>query len=338
MDIFNTQVLNGVVASLIAPQSALLDRYFPSVSVSDKERVSVDVIKGARRVAPFVSPYVEGKVVQSRGFSTNTYAPAYVKPKFRYTPDRSFKRAAGEPIGGTLSPQERMQRVLVGDLEEGLQMITRREEIMASEAIRTGKVTIVGDDYPLAVVDFLRDVSLTGLSPSVAWDQNGAVPLDDLNDWALQILKVVGAKANDVIFGVDAWKAFAANAVVADRLKQFNIVGTTLEPKPITQEGLTFMGTIDGFNLWVYAGWYVDPMDDQVKEIWPSTTVGLCSGALQGVRNFGAIQDHDALVAQQVFTKSWLENDPSVRLLLMQSAPLPVTERPDAAAAVEVIS
>jgi hypothetical protein len=337
MNIFDTMVLNGVVANLIAPQSALLDRYFPTVSVSDKETVSVDVIKGARRIAPFVSPYVEGKIVQSRGYITKTFAPAYVKPKFRYTPDRAFKRAAGEAIGGTLSPQERMQRVLVADLEEGLQMITRREEVMASEAIRTGHIIVVGDNYPSQDVDFQRDASLLGLTPTAAWDST-STPLDDLNDISLSVLRVVGAKANDVIMGIDAWKAFSSNAKVEKRLLQLNIVGTSLVPKPIMDEGLTYMGTIDGFNLFIYAGWYVDPQDNTTKEIWPGPTVALMSGALQGVRLFGAIYDHDGLVAQRVFTKSWLEDDPSIRFLMLQSAPLPVTERPDAAAAFDVVS
>ncbi len=340
MDIFGTQVLNGVVASLVMPLSALLDRYFTTTEVSDKEQVGVDVIKGARRIAPFVSPLVEGKVVHSRGFTTNLFTPAYLKPKFRYTPDRAFKRVAGEPIGGTLSPDQRMRQLLVSDLEEGLQMVTRREEVMASEAIRLGKITVAGDDYPTQVVSFQRDAALViaDLAGTARWGEVDAVPLEDLNEWSLLILKTSGAKANDVIMGVDAWRVFSQDPAVVERLKQFHIVGTSVAPKPISEEGLTFMATIDGFNIWVYAGWYVDPVDNLVKEVWPGNEVALCSGSLQGVRKYGAIQDHDALVAMRVFTKSWLENDPSVRFLLMQSAPLPVTERPDAALSVKVMA
>jgi len=230
-----------------------------------------------------------------------------------------------------------MQRILVADLEEGLQMITRRQELMASEALRTGHIVVVGEDYPSKDVDFERDASLLGLSPTELWDDPAAVPLDDLNEWSLLVLKIVGAKANDVIFGVEAWKAFSKAPGVKERLLQLNIIGTRVEPKPTTQEGLTYMGEIDGFNLWVYAGWYVDPQDNVTKEIWPGHQVALCSGALEGVRNYGAIQDHDALVAQQVFTKSWLHEDPSVRFVLMQSAPLPVMQRPDAAVCVDVV-
>lgn len=335
MNIFDTAVINGVVGSLIAPQSALLDRYYPTVEVSDKEQVGIDVISGGRRVAPFVSPLVEGKIVHSRGYTTRLFTPAYVKPKFRFDPSRAFKRAAGEAIGGTLSPAERMQRALMADLEEGLEMMTRREEIMASEGLRTGQVTVIGDGYPEAVVDLKRHADLTSFTPAAPWDDPSADLIADLDALALLILKISGAAANDVILGVDAWKNFSRNTKVVDRLKQFNLGGTMLEPRPINSEGFSFMGKVDNYNLWTYAGWYQDPQDNLVKEIWPGETVALCSAAVQGVRKYGAIQDHEALVAQRYFWKSWLENDPSVRFLLGQSAPLPMTERSDAAASFE---
>lgn len=339
MDIFSTQVLNGVVASLLAPPSALLDRYFPSISSSDKELISFDVQKGKRRIAPFVSPLVEGKIVESLGSETKTFVPAYVKDKRRFDSQRPFKRALGEAIGGTLSAGERMQRILMQDLEDMLQMLTRRQEVMASEAIRTGKVTVVGDNYPQVVVDFLRSANLViaALAGNFRWGQSTAVPLQNLRDWSLLVLKQVGAKANDVIMGTGAWGAFVTDPTVKDRLIQFNIGNAALSPQPTLVEGLTYMGTLDGFNLFVYAGWYVDPADNTEKEIWPTDQVAVCSAALEGVRNYGAIQDHDALVAQPYFVKSWLEDDPSARFVMMQSAPLPVTTRPDGAMCVDVM-
>jgi len=55
------------------------------------------------------------------------------------------------------------------------------------------------------------------------------------------------------------------------------------------------------------------------------------SPELDGVRCFGAIKDEEAgFQALPYFPKSWLEKDPAVRYLLMQSAPLPVPYRVNA--------
>lgn len=67
LGIYNTAVLNGVVDNLKRPQAALLSMFFPMVNVSDKAEIKFDVIVGKRRLAPFVSPMVQGKVVETIG-------------------------------------------------------------------------------------------------------------------------------------------------------------------------------------------------------------------------------------------------------------------------------
>jgi hypothetical protein len=47
--------------------------------------VAIDVDVGLRRMAPFVSPLVEGKMVESRKYQTNTFKPATSKIYARQT-------------------------------------------------------------------------------------------------------------------------------------------------------------------------------------------------------------------------------------------------------------
>ena len=70
----------------------------------------------------------------------------------------------------------------------------------------------------------------------------------------------------------------------------------------------------------------------QTTNLLPSKTVILGSrDGLDGTRCYGAIHDEKAnWTATRYFTKSWLEEDPSVRWLLLQSAPLVVPYRPNA--------
>jgi hypothetical protein len=69
-----------------------------------------------------------------------------------------------------------------------------------------------------------------------------------------------------------------------------------------------------------------------MQKLLPDYTVLIGSPhQLEGTRCYGVIQDEKAgYRAQRYFSKSWLEEDPAVRWLLLQSAPLIVPYRPNA--------
>lgn len=339
MDLFSTNILNAVVGDLKQPgKTWLLDRYFPTMQTEQTEEIHFDVDDGKRRVAPFVSPVVAGKVVQSKGYTTKTFKPAYVKDKRIFDPSRPFKRTMGEQVGGVLSPADRLRALLAYELQDQIGMLNRRMEVMAAEVIRTGKSTIVGDQYAQVVVDFVRDATLTpaALSGTARWGQSAAAPLDNLQTWATLVLQKSGSQPVDVILDVDAWVAFRKDPTVVTRLNQWRNTAVNLAQDAVVSEGGTLMGVIDQFNIYVYAGWYVDPATGTEGPILPSGTVIMTGPAVggsgpDGVRAFGAIKDEEAgFQAVPYFSKSWIEKDPAVRYLMLQSAPLMVPHRPNA--------
>jgi hypothetical protein len=336
-DLFSTNVMLQVVNSLLAPPQFLLDRFFPEVQTETSEEIHFDLIDKTRRLAPFVSPVVAGKVVQSRGFTTQTFKPAYIKDKRIFENNRPFKRSAGEPIGGALHPVDRMRLLAVNELVDQMEMIDRRLEVMAAETLRTGAVTIEGELYPVQHVDFQRDTALSiALAGSARWNQPNVNPLDDLQDWAQIILQKSGSIPNDVVMTVDVWKVFRENLFVKARLELLRGNSTMTQAAQIAETAVS-MGQIDGFNIFVYAGWYLD--DGNIEQpILPPGTVLMGSQQIKGVRAFGAIRDEEAgFQAVPYYPKSWVEPDPSVRYLLMQSAPLVVPSRVNASFAANVI-
>lgn len=338
MDIFATSTLNGIVQSLLASPSFLVDHYFPAVIQDQTEEIHFDVMNGARRIAPFCSPLVEGKIVEALGYRTSTLKPAYIKDKRVFDGSRPFRRAPGEAIGGAMSPQERMLRMLALESQDQLNMVQRRLEVMAGEILATGKVTIAGDKYPTTVVDYGRDNSLTiTLTGGAAWNQSGTDPIANLETWAQSVLTLVGAMPIDVVMSQDAWVAFRTNASVLAYVNRFNARGTTLTPDAVTQDGVTSMGSIAGFNIWVYQGYYYDDVTASTKKILPAMTVLLASPQIEGYQIYGAIRDEQAgFQAQSTFSKSWIEEDPPVRYIMLQSAPLLVPFRPNAMVAATV--
>ncbi len=339
MDLFSTDVLNAVVASLYVAPQFLVEKFFPNIQTETSEEIHFDLLSGKRRISPFVSPLVEGQIVLDLGYTTNTFKPAYIKDKRVFDMNRPLKRSAGEAIGGNMNPMARLRALIGQNSTDQLDMLNRRLEVMAGEVLTTGKSTIAGDKYPTVVVDFGRAAGNT-IVASPLWSDVNANPLNDLLTWQLQILQGTGAFLNDVVMTVDVWRVFRDNANVKGRVDLFRGIGQTpsLNIGAQINEGGVSVGNIDGFNIWVYSAWYVDPADGVEKPILPAGTVLLSGPQLEGVRAYGAIRDEAAgLQALPYFVKSWVEEDPSVRFVMMQSAPLLVPYRPNASVKAKVL-
>lgn len=336
MDIFNTTVLNRVVDSLDQPASFLLDLFFPGEQTEDTADIHFDVEKDKPRITPFVHPMKAGKVVQNQGYETKVFQPAYAKDKRHFDPSQPLKRMIGEQIGGTMSPQQRRNLALQFALRDQLRMLTRREEVMASEALLLGQVTVTGDGYPTKVVDFQRHNDLTvALAGGAQWGETDVHPLDDLEAWAGDVQAHSGGVATTVVFDPKAWAIFRKHPDVQKLLDTRRGSTSQAETGPIARgqgsRKARHVGMIGDFDVWVYQDAYVDDAG-AVQQLLPDNTVIMGDPAnTEGVRAYGAIQDEKAgYQARRFFSKSWLEEDPAVRWLMLQSAPLVVPYRTNA--------
>lgn len=341
MDIFSTQVLSKVVERLRTPPSFLLDTFFPNVQTSDKEEILFDVTDSKPRISPFVSPLLPGKVVDSGGYRTKSFKPAYVKDKRRFDANIPYKRVAGETIGGGLSPSQRYERALATTLTDQLDNLTRREEVMAAEILRTGRVIVSGDGYPAQTVDFGRDEELTkALTGSATWESSGVNPVDDLEDWAITIQDKSGVVAKTVVMDPQAWKIFRSNSIVQKYLDIRRGTNNSVNIDPHIageNEKARHAGSIGDFEIWIYNDTFIDDKGKTCKLLPEKTVILGSKDGLEGTRCYGAIHDEKAnWTAHRYFTKSWIEEDPSVRWLLLQSAPLVVPYRPNASMFVNV--
>lgn len=338
--LYSTDTLVGIVRDLKVQKSPLLDRYFGTIQQEESEEIHFDVEGRPRKLAPFVSPVVEGTIVEESGFTTKTFKPAYVKPKTPLDPRRALRRAMGERIGGSLSAGDREMAILTTEMQNQITMIRRRLEWMAAQALLTGSVSVTGDKYPTTSVSYGRTaghtVTLTGndLWSSSHADSN---PPEDLQTWATLIVKNSGGRPIDVIMDPDAWKNFRKHALVTPKLDLLRARGSDMNVGAMMEAGLVFMGVFDNFNIFVYQNWY-EADNGTVTAFLPSGTVIMTGPDLEGVQAFGAIVDPEAgLQALPFYPKSWIEKDPGRRVLMTQSAPLVVPYRPDASVCATVL-
>jgi hypothetical protein len=340
MDLFSTTTLNRVIEEIPLTGAYFLNAFFPEVETSEQETVSFDTVRGRRTISPFVSPIVAGKVVRELGFKTQSLKPAYIKDKRVFNPNSSFKRRAGEKIGGSLTPEQRLAASVNFALTEQLEMWLRRLEAMAVEALRTGKLVIEGDEYPRVDIDFGRDPALdVTLTGGDLWSASTATPADDVEVWGQLVHdKSFGLIAKDVYMAVDVWHALRARILDPNSglKKLFDLTAAGLQQAraeygPIlVQPGAPRLVAVMGdYRFFVVSIQYED-VDGTTKELLPSGEILMPSHGVQGVRHFGAIQDLKAGIQPRAFfVKSWEDEDPSVRYILGQSAPLTVPYRPN---------
>jgi hypothetical protein len=342
---YDTNALIQVVPNLKVAQQFLLDRYFGNVVMSDTEYVSIDVDIGKRRMSPFVSPLVEGKLVEQRRYQTNQFKPAYIKDKRAPDLRKPVRRAIGERVGGEMTGAEREAANLEAELTDQLDMLNRRLEWMAASALINGTVTIAGDGYPTVVVDFGRDSSLTvAKAGSAKWTAANiaagtASPSTDIENWVQQVLKKSGAVVTEVVFSTSAWQGFKLDPALQGAIiyPKFSDSGNNINPGAQIKLGAQYKGRWGNLDLWVYNDWFVD--DNNVEQpMIPDGSVALVSDQLAGTRAFGMILDPSFnYQALPYAPKTWVENDPAQRILLMQSSPIIIPSRPNASMSAQVL-
>ena len=341
VDIYETRAMLRALRTEADTGRFILDTLFTNVETFDTEHVDIDIVKGDERLAPFVAPVVEGKLMEDQGFTTRSYKPAYVKPKYITTAAEIVRdRVAGEDIYSGDAPNRAEVR-LAKQLADGENQVTRREEWMASQGLVSGKVSVVGDGMNMEIDFGMNPNHLITLTGTDLWsDAATSKPLSDLSDWADMISEDGQANADILILGIDAAAALMGNESFTKALDNRRITLGEIKPSQLAK-GVTYLGeiTTEGFSgsVYRYAGSYIDENGDRQYFI-PKDRAVMTSTTADFRRNFGAIADLDAgLVSMPLFPKSWLENDPSSRVVLLQSAPLPAPHQIDAVVSAKVV-
>ena len=88
--VYDTNALIQTVPNLKTAQTFLLDRFFPNFVTADTEEISIDVDVGLRRMAPFVSPLVQGNLLSSVAIKPTSSSPHTSRISVRRTCESLF--------------------------------------------------------------------------------------------------------------------------------------------------------------------------------------------------------------------------------------------------------
>jgi hypothetical protein len=147
VSLFSTQELIEVQQRLQDLPDGFWRMRYPRVITSDREEIMFEVADvDNRKLAPFVAPNVQGRVMRGQGYAARTFRPAYVKPKHIVDPTKAIPRLMGETILGGMSMAARFDAVVANNMRLERESIERRWDWMACRATVDGSVTVSGDD------------------------------------------------------------------------------------------------------------------------------------------------------------------------------------------------
>ncbi|MCY9511875.1 major capsid protein [Paenibacillus larvae] len=331
--IYDLRTLISAVRQIPPANTFLGDTLFTESTPFDTEQVEVEFQKGKRKMAPFVSPLLPGKVMDRQGYTTSFFKPALIKPMRAITSIDLNKKLFGQNPFETSSPEERAQELLARDLVELDDYITRREEWMRAQLLFTGKVIQKGDGVD-QVLDFDFDNKAV-LSGNAVWSNNASDPLGDLGKWRLQVIQKSGITPDVVIMSSDVATAFISNEKVQKALENRRINLANIDPKQLAN-GVTYHGTITslGLELYSYDDWYLDDETDEELPMVPTGTLAIASTRAKFSMHYGAVtivskEEEFSTIRGSRVPQSWVTKEPAQRFLQVSSRPLPIPGNSD---------
>lgn len=335
ISMFDTRTMLSALEQSKPATTFLLDTFFPNSQTHTTSTIDIDIVdKMGRKMAPFVSPRLEGKVIKKNGFKTRSYTAPYIKEKTITNALDILKRDPGQTIyTSNDSPAVRAARELGKDLSDLRELIMRRMEWMAAQLLATGTLVIKGDGIDDEIDFQMKSTHKITLSGAALWTASTSDPIKDIETWAELVGQDSGIYPTDVIFGSAVADAFRTNAAVKSYLDTRKMEFGTLAPQQLA-DGVKYIIYLPsaGVTVWTYAESYYDEDTASLQTFVPAKKIFMGSRNAYTKRHFGVIKDLEAgqEAAVPMFPKTWLQKDPSAQMLLLQSAPLVAMHQVDA--------
>lgn len=349
LELWDTNRFLGVFRDM-QPDPLYWTQWFPYELRSDSEWIDFEKmpIQG-RKLAPFVLPLARGGSVYEDTGTGFRFKPAYIKLEDQIDPLMPLRRRVGIDQNMTqmpvqLSPAQRLTLIRAAISESHVRAIQRRWNWMACTALRDGKVTISGENYPTTLVDFKRATNHTITLGSGERFGDSGVSIVDF--FQLVVDRMSNAQFGGVpvraTMGGGVWAVMRKDEEILKHLDK-NLAGGNIRVErglvggdPVFKVGEMTIGGSSGqmIELWVDNSTYVDPATGTATRYIGNHQILFTSTAeaIGGTRAYGRIIDRAAnWEAMPIFPKNWLsQGDVQVEYITHKSAPLYVPINPNA--------
>jgi len=339
LDIYSTYYLLMVIKNVPKLRTFLRDRYFPTNDATDIFKtmyVLIEYKDGGKKLAPFVAPRKGGVPILRQGSYIDRFEPPNIAPKRGITLDDVESRGFGEALLSNMDPDQREAILIVQDLDELGDMISRREEAMAAETILNNGCVMfhiaddrqVGDEIEIFFYEKDKgEQNPAFYTPAIDWDNPDAPIIDDLDDMA-RFLTSRGLPASEFVCAPDVGKDILNNNKIQKLLdlKNYEIGGVKPEELP---EGAVRLARLNIYgrliDIIAYEETY-EADDGTVKQYIPAghgfMTAPKCGRTAYGaVRQMEEDKKYHVHAARRV-PKYHTDTDKDTRDLTLKAKPL----------------
>lgn len=284
INIYKTKTMLKAVEQMKPVTSFLRDRYFPVGEMFPTDEVLVEYKDSTgKKMAPVVLPRKGDLSVERTGYSTYKMEPPLIAPSRPLTIDDLNKKRMGEDLFSDKAPAARQAEVLAQDLADFDEMITLREEFIASECMFKNGYTLkqYADKYgstefvPFDLHFYDGDANPAVYVPGIMWNDTTSDKQADLYRMIL-MLTMNGNAASEVLLGADAAEELLKDAVIQKQmdLARYNI--GEISPVALPQEAAR-LGRLNirgrNIDLLTYDGTYADEETGEVKPLVPAKSI-----------------------------------------------------------------
>lgn len=295
------------------------------------EKIEVDVRKGKRRMAPFVSPRRGGKVMTREGYETKYIRTPKIAPERLLTTDDITKRTIGENIYSRDTPEDRADKLLAKDLLELGEYIERRKEWEARQVILEGGFDVVDKDDGLDIhVDYgfeNKEILLGGDK----WSNAESDPDSILLEKKLEILKKSGVNPNMMIGDAKTIRLYLNNPKVQKMANILNIKDVDIQPR-VVDDNITYYGRIASLDLDIFSfdEWFMNEDTKKEEAMIPEGTIILANSNGIGGMHYGAVtqmeEDGFQTYEAEVVPKYIIDSKNDTETIRLTSRPIPVPD------------
>jgi hypothetical protein len=334
--------MTALINEIKKPQSFLTRLLFGprTVELLDTETIEIDSLTGGGTAAPFIKKNGEALMVEGLGETFSTIEAPNIRIKRPFKPsDLLFNRQAGTVIFPGQSPMSAIQAKLSRELGQMKDDIQNSLEWMVALAMR-GVITYSVEDEEYFTLTFDKPAGNT-FTESPLWSTT-SYPEETFRTVKRLINSAVGLVPTDCIMSQTAASAFMKNARVLTLLDNRRAkAGSVDYTRDYSEQGAIYLGNFCGIDCWEYARTIsLNGTDTALVRAGYAEFV-CATPAADNKLYYAAIPDMKALqgrkVKQKIFSKSWMEEDPSVYWALAHSRPLPVPRRPGSYVSVAVV-
>ena len=338
------RTMTATVNEIKAPNTFIKNLLFTDEQTVPTESIEIGLLEGDRSMAPFVKK--NGQAISVAGLgekAQNVEAPNIRIKRPLEAADTFFKRRVGTQIFQDTTPLDPIQKHIARQLYRLETLIANRIEWLCAMALR-GQIDYSADDTDAWQITYPKPAGNT-VTLNPFWDQANSDPALDFLTAKKIASDEVGLQVTDAIMSESAAREFLTHPEVVKQLDNKGLqVGGLTFAEQFRDDGALYLGIFSSVRCWMYHRTAKDETGASVAMIRDKYVEFVCrTPAAENVIYYAAIPDWELFgdggsIETKRFSKSWLEKDPSIRMLLEHTRPLPVTRRPGSIVSMKVIS